>query len=137
MRIPERQAELDALTREYLTDPEPEPNGNGHHRHVPLTKTDEEVIEKARSERNGKLERLLRGDLSDYDGAHSRADDGFIFKLWSYTQDEEQARRIHGMSALHREKSARRADYLGTLNQTCSGERHLVLRVVRERTLKI
>lgn len=76
-------------------------------------RSDEEVIEKVRSERNGKFERLWHGDLSDYGGDHSSADDGFVHKLWSYTQDEEQVKRIHAMSGLHRpEKSGRRADYL-------------------------
>src|SRR5918997_2668604 len=34
-------------------------------------------------------------------------------KLWPYTQDEDQVKRIHAASALHRpEKSGKRADYL-------------------------
>jgi hypothetical protein len=81
--------------------------------------SDEEVIEKALSESNGKFDRLWRGDMSDYplkpDGEadHSSADDGFIHKLYSYTQDEEQIKRIHAMSGLHRpQKSGKRTDYL-------------------------
>ncbi len=114
MKIPERQAELNALVRKYLSDPEPEPkpNGNGHHTYTPSSRSDEEIIERLRSERNGKFDRLWAGDLSAHGGDHSRADDSFVFKVWSYTQDEEQVRRIHAMSGLHREKSARRADYL-------------------------
>ena len=55
----------------------------------------------------------MRGDLSDYGGDHSDADDGFVHKVWSYTQDPEQIKRIHAASGLHRpEKSGRRADYL-------------------------
>jgi hypothetical protein len=74
---------------------------------------DEKIIEKTRAEKNGKFDRLWRGDLSDYDGDHSDADDGFVHKLWSYTQDEQQIRRIHAASGLHRpEKSGRRRDYL-------------------------
>ncbi len=74
---------------------------------------DEKVIEKARAEKNGKFDRLWHGDLADYDGDDSRADDGFVHKLWSYTQDEEQIRRIHAASGLHRpEKSGKRRDYL-------------------------
>jgi hypothetical protein len=70
-------------------------------------------MEKARAERNGKLDRLCRGDLSDYGGDHSAADDAFIHKVWPYTQDEEQACRLHASTPLHRpEKSGRRADYL-------------------------
>lgn len=111
MRIPERQEQLDTLVRKYLSDPEPSRNGRQAYNLSP--RSDKEVIEKASSERNGKFERLIRGDLSDYDGDHSRGDDGFIFKLWSYTQDEGQVRRIHATSGLHRpEKSGRRTDYL-------------------------
>ncbi len=112
MKIPKRQDEIDALTRKYLSDPESEPNGNGHRTYAPSSRNDEEIIERLRSERNGKFDRLWAGDLSAYGDDHSRADDGFVFKVWSYTQDEEQVRRIHAMSGLHREKSARRADYL-------------------------
>ena len=76
-------------------------------------RSDEEVVERVRAEANGKFDRLWHGDLSDYGQDHSAADDGFVHKLWSYTQDEEQVRRIHAMSALHRpEKSGRRSDYL-------------------------
>jgi hypothetical protein len=78
-----------------------------------VPRSDEEVIAKVHAERGGKFERLMRGDLSDYEGDHSSADDGFVHKLWSYTQDEEQVRRIHAASGLHRpEKSGRRPDYL-------------------------
>jgi hypothetical protein len=76
-------------------------------------RSDDEVIEKARSEKNGKFDRLWRGDTSDYEYDHSAADDGFVHKLWSYTQDEGQVARIHALSGLHRiEKSGRRPDYL-------------------------
>ncbi len=60
------------------------------------------------------FDRLWRGDLSDYGDDHSGADDGFVHKLYSYTQDEERIKRIHAASGLHRpEKSGKRADYLG------------------------
>lgn len=110
MKIPERQTQIDALTRKYLTKPEAEENGR--HSYTAPSKGDEEIIEKARAERNGKFDRLWRGDTSDYDHDASRADDGFVHKLWSYTQDEEQVERIHAMSGLNRSKSTRRADYL-------------------------
>ncbi len=112
MRIPKQQAEIDALTRKFLSDPEPEPNGNGHRTYAPSSRSDEEIIEKLRAQRNGKFDRLWAGDLTAHGGDHSRADDSFVFKTWSYTQDEEQVRRIHDMSGLRRDKSTRRADYL-------------------------
>src|SRR5215210_3278276 len=113
MRIPERQAELDALVREYLSDPDPEPGDNGHHTYNATARDDEEVIRKARAERGGKFDRLWHGDTSDYGHDHSSADDAFVHKVWPYTQDEEQIQRMHASSGLHRpEKSGRRADYL-------------------------
>ena len=76
-------------------------------------RSDAEVIEKARAERNGKFDRLWNGDTSDYGHDHSSADDGFVHKLWPYSQDEDQVKRIHAASSLHRPgKSGKRADYL-------------------------
>jgi len=73
---------------------------------------DEKVIEKARAEKGGKFDRLWNRDLSDYGDDHSDADDGFVHKLYPYTQDEEQIKRIHARSGLSRDKSTKRADYL-------------------------
>src|SRR5688500_17374674 len=106
---------VEGLYREHFEKPVRRPESNGHN---PLAvqvseRSDAEVIEKARAERNGKFERLWNGDTSDYDYYHSDADDGFVHKLWSYTQDEGQVRRIHAMSGLHRpDKSGRRHEYL-------------------------
>jgi len=109
--IEDRAQELAQLHFEHA--PREEPSSNGHKLAAPASRTDEEVIEKVRAERGGKFERLFGGDLSDYGGAHSAADDGFVHKLWSYTQDSEQVKRIHAMSSLHRpDKSGRRLDYL-------------------------
>jgi primase-polymerase (primpol)-like protein len=62
----------------------------------------------------------MRGDLSDYDDDHSRADHGFVHLLWFWTQDPEQIKRIHGDSGLSREKSTRRHDYLDRFIQDAS-----------------
>src|SRR5215210_5903891 len=119
--IEDRQEELRNVVRRVFV----EESANGHS--GPVTApgrennglSDEEVIGKARSESNGKFDRLWRGNMSDYplkangEPDHSSADDGFVHKLYSYTQDEEQIKRIHAMSALHRpEKSGKRDDYL-------------------------
>lgn len=107
--IRERSEQLVRLHREHAPVEEPQRNGyrNSYFR------SDEEVIERARAERNGKFDRLFLGDLSDYEHDHSAADDGFVHKLWSYTQDEEPVRRIHVASGLHRaEKNGNRSDYL-------------------------
>lgn len=107
------------LYREHFEKPAKEPQTNGHQPPSHAEKSDEEVIEKARAERGGKFDRLWRGDMSDYSAKpsgepdHSNADDGFVHKLWSYTQDEEQIRRIHASSGLYRpEKSGKRHKYL-------------------------
>lgn len=111
--IPDRTKELARLYAEHAPRKEHDGDTNGHKPHAFSSKSDEEVVEKIRSERGGKFERLMRGDLSDYDGDHSSADDAFVHKLWSYTQDPEQVRRIHASSGLHRpEKSGQRFDYL-------------------------
>ncbi len=109
--IPDRTEELARLHFQHAA--REEPSSNGHKPAGPSSRTDEEIIEKLRSEAGGKLESLFSGDLSGHDGDHSRADDAFVHKLWSYTQDPEQIRRIHAASGLHRpEKSGRRTDYL-------------------------
>jgi hypothetical protein len=109
-----RQQQLERVVGRVFGEPE---SANGHkvaHLHHFLSAhTDGEVIEKARAETGGKFDRLWRGDMSDYGDDHSSADDGFVHKLYSYTQHEEQIRRLHAMSALHRpEKSFKRDDYL-------------------------
>jgi AAA domain len=110
--IRDRAKELARLYSEHAPREEHGGDANGH-RPTAASRSDEEVIEKVCSERGGKVERLMRGDLSDYNGDHSRADDAFVHKLWSYTQDPEQVKRIHASSGLHRpEKSGRRFDYL-------------------------
>jgi AAA domain len=111
--IRERAKELARLYSEHAPREEHGGDANGHRAPAASSKSDEEIIEKICSERGGKFEMLMGGDLSDYDGDHSRADDAFVHKLWSYTQDPEQVKRIHAMSGLHRpEKSGRRFDYL-------------------------
>jgi hypothetical protein len=113
--IESRQEQLRSVIRRVFGHSE---SSNGHKAaSYPSTslsaRSDEEVIERARAENGGKFDRLWSGDMSDYGNDHSAADDGFVHKLYSYTQDEEQIKRIHAVSALHRtEKSGKRNDYL-------------------------
>src|SRR5215217_5648929 len=110
--IRDRKKEILRLHAEY-SHREETPSIDGHRPPALTLRSDTEVIEQARSEKNGKFDRLFRGDTSDYGHDHSAADDGFVHKLYSYTQDEEQIRRIHATSGLHRStKSGRRPDYL-------------------------
>ena len=111
--IQDRAKELARLYSKHAPRKEHSGAVNGHKPPATSSKGDEEIIEKICSERGGKFEKLMRGDLSDYGNDHSRADDAFVHKLWSYTQDPEQIKRIHASSGLHRpEKSGRRFDYL-------------------------
>lgn len=110
--IRDRSEEIRQLHAEHVPRDEP-PQPNGHRGGAVASRSDDEIIERLRAERNGKFDRLWRGDTSDYGHDHSDADDGFVHKAWSYTQDEEQVRRIHAASRLHRpEKSGKRPDYL-------------------------
>jgi hypothetical protein len=110
--IRHREKEILRLHAEY-SQREETPSAGSHRPPALTSRSDAKVIEQARSEKNGKFDRLFRGDTSDFSHDHSAADDGFVHKLYSYTQDEEQIRGIHATSGLHRpEKSGRRPDYL-------------------------
>lgn len=113
MRIPKRQAELDALTRKYLSDPEP--NGSNHHSTLHTGGlSDEEVIDLCRKAQNSlKFSDLYdAGDTAPYGGDDSSADLALISILAFYTQDPEQLDRIFSRSALYRpEKWGKRSDY--------------------------
>ena len=117
MEIPERQAEIDALTRKYLTDPEPEPSGNGdrpHHAGPPPELSDEAIIDLCRKAKNAaKFSNLYdAGDTSLYEGDDSRADQALASILAFYTQDAVQLEQIIDGSALgRRPKWRNRQDY--------------------------
>jgi hypothetical protein len=114
MRIPERQAELDALTRKYLTDPEPEPNGGSQRPNGPPPDlSDEEIIELIRKAKNAaKFSTLYdAGDISAYDGDDSDADLALLGLLKFYTQDHAQLERLFSDSALGRRPKWNRSDY--------------------------
>ncbi len=113
MRIPERQAQLDALTRKYLADPES--NGNNHRGGgLPPDLSDGEVINLCRKARNGaKFSDLYdAGNTSAYEGDESRADLALVSMFAFYTQDHAQLERLFDGSALgQRSKWKNRADY--------------------------
>jgi hypothetical protein len=109
VRIPDHNKELNKLLRNFR--PAPEAVASNGHAPSPAC-TDEEILEKLRREEGGKFERLWRGDASEYNGDHSAADHAFVFKVFPYTQDEEQIRRLHAASGLSRDKSLDRDDYL-------------------------
>ncbi len=103
--ISERQTELDALTRKYLTAPEPELSSNSHGRSQggpPPELPDEEIIELCRKARNApKFASLFdAGDTSGHDGDDSRADLALLGIFKFYTQDPVQLERLFDLSAL-------------------------------------
>jgi hypothetical protein len=137
VKIPDRQPQLNALTRKYLTDPEPGPKSNGHeHRPAgpPPERSDEAVIELCRKARNAaRFSNLYdAGDTSAYGGDESRADQALASMLAFYTQDPAQLERLMSASALgRRAKWRNRPDYrqrtiakaLGGLRETYTAPR--------------
>jgi hypothetical protein len=112
VKIPDRQAELDAFLREHLSDPEP--NGNGHaNKHLPLEASDEEVIALCRKAKNApKFADLFdAGDTAAHNGDDSRADLALLGIFAFYTQDPAQLERLFSASALGRRPKWNRSDY--------------------------
>jgi hypothetical protein len=113
MRIPERQVELDALTRKYLTEPKAEDNGH-RNQGPPPDLADEEIIALCRKAKNAAKFSDLNdaGDTSLYEGDESRADLALMGMFVFYTQDDAQLERLFGASALgQRPKWRNRPDY--------------------------
>ncbi len=102
---------LEKLHRDHL-EGRSKSSRNGGHPPRSVPQDDQEIVDKARAEKGGKFDRLWRGDISEYGGDHSAADHAFVLKLYFYTQDEEQIKRIHATSGLARDKSTKRTDYL-------------------------
>ncbi|MDP9476533.1 MAG: AAA family ATPase [Actinomycetota bacterium] len=113
MKIPERQAQLDALTRKYLTPPPVEENGHRDPGPTPAL-SDEEVIALCRKAKNAaKFADLFdAGNTAAYDGDDSDADLALLGILKFYTQEPDQLDRIFSRSALYRaDKWGKRSDY--------------------------
>jgi putative DNA primase/helicase len=113
MRIPDRQAQLDALTHRYLTDPEP--SGSSHRAADSQSNfSDNEVVNLCRQAKNAaKFSDLYDdADASLYGGDQSRADLALISHFAFYTQDPMQLERLFDASARgQRQKWRDRADY--------------------------
>jgi hypothetical protein len=69
-----------------------------------------------------KFLRLMGGDLSDYEGDHSRADLALLGMLAFYTQDPDQLDRLFRKSKLYRQKWERDDYRLRTINQALERE---------------
>lgn len=111
MRIPERQAELDAFYRKYLDDdPKGRENGYRPSDATAYLPTVDEVIQKLVNEKTGKGRVLFEGDTSDYKSG-SEADQALFNKVYFWTQDFDQIVEVYRRSGLYREKG-KRPDYL-------------------------
>ena len=134
--IPDRTDQLQRLHLEHIARPNNVRNTNGHGRGG-AELSDDEVIELCRKAKNAtKFERLYdHGDISEYAGDDSRADQALISLMAFYTQDPEQLDRVFRGSALYRpEKWGERWDYrrrtiekaLNGLTETYAGGAQLV-----------
>ena len=106
--IEERQGEINCLQASLTS-----PARQRQKRSEPCTsilKSDETLLSLARRARNGsKFSKLWAGDLSDYDGDHSRADAALCSMLAFYTKgDAVRIDRLFRASALYRDKWDRR-----------------------------
>ncbi len=115
MKIPNRQDEIDALTRKYLTSPEASEALNGRRPHAGTVETpDEEIIDLCRKAKNAaKFADLFdAGDTAAHGDDDSSADLALLGILKFYTQDPLQLERLFAASALgQRPKWRNRADY--------------------------
>jgi hypothetical protein len=123
MKIPDRQEQIDALTRKYLTKPEASEAQNGHRDPAPGDTADE-VIDLCRKAKNAaKFEDLYdAGNTAAYGGDDSSADLALVSMLAFYTQDPARLEEIFNGSALaQRPKWRNRADYRRlTINKALS-----------------
>ena len=107
--IRKRSEELGTFHTRHFAEPmgERPASSNGNRSEL----TDEEVIELARSAKNGpKFEALWEGDTSGY-ASHSEADQALVSLLAFYTQDEVQLDSLYQRSKLCREKWLKRSGY--------------------------
>ncbi len=127
MKIPECQAELDALIAEHFGPQEAEgkPGSVVRRSHPTSHLTDEAIVDLAERAANAaKFKDLFyRGDTGGHDRDHSRADLALVGMIAFYTQDPEQIDRVFRRSALYRpEKWGKRSDYRNrTINKALDG----------------
>ena len=125
MKIPNRQAQLDALTHKHLTKPDPRPTANGNRPTDHATElADEEIVSLCRKAKNAAKYSDLNdaGDATAYGGDESRADLALMGMYAFYTQDHAQLERLFEASALgQRPKWRNRPDYrLRTIDKALS-----------------
>jgi putative DNA primase/helicase len=102
--IPDRTEQLEKLHLKHIVRPAESQKTNGHLHTASTVLTDEQVLALCRKAQNAsKFENLYdRGDLADYDGDESRADQALVSMMAFYTQDPEQLDSLFRGSALYR-----------------------------------
>ena len=108
--IEDRQEQLERVLAEYLPAPEPATTPRPV---VPVDLDDQELLERMFAAKNGDdIRRLWDGDLSAYDGDHSRADLALCGTLAFWTgRDPLRIERMFSSSALGQRKKWQRDDY--------------------------
>jgi hypothetical protein len=103
------QEAIDTIYAKMFPSQERQTSSNGHSPHA----DDVAILNDLRRFKNGaKFSRLFDdGDISEYDGNHSVADQGLCRLIAFRTQDPDQVDRIFRLSALCRGKWESRADY--------------------------
>lgn len=103
-QIERRQDQIVTLVRDLFPDAPPDRPAGERGAGVQSLE-DAEIVNLASHARNGaKFRRLWAGDLSDYNGDHSRADQALCCLLAFYSRDEEQIERLFRASGLYRDK---------------------------------
>lgn len=134
--IQERQAEVNDLYQRLFDSPIDKNSSGKRSRAVKaetLSLTDEELIEKAKTAKNGdKFARLWAGDTNDYKGDDSRADAAFCTMLAFWTdKDRQRMDRIFRSSGLMRSKWDERRGEKTYGNRTIEEACHLVQETYR------
>jgi putative DNA primase/helicase len=103
------QGAINAIYAQMFPTQEHHASSNGNSPHA----DDTAIIDALRHYKNGaKFRRLFDdGDISEYQGDHSVADQGLCRLIAFRTQDPNQVDRIFRLSALNRQKWESRADY--------------------------
>jgi putative DNA primase/helicase len=117
--IAERQVEIDELYGAVFGKaPSPAPASTSTRAgQPPELSDDDEIITLGLAERTDKFRRLFDGDLTEYGGDDSRADEALCCKIAFYTRDPGQIDRVFRRSKLYREKWDRPDYRSGTITK--------------------
>jgi primase-polymerase (primpol)-like protein len=105
LHVEERQQEVDEIVGRHFTAEQPQSEAKTARAPIEY-RSDAELIRRALQARSGaRFNKLWNGDVSDYDGDHSRADAALCRMLSYWTRgDATQIDRLFRLSGLMREK---------------------------------